>query len=118
MPNITSSIQDYCKKINSRITYFDIVSIAVVLLGIAFLVTYFHNEEQKNYKDIIYQEGAQQVSGLSEDNKLPFGSKSGTTYTFSWCQGSARIKEKNKIFFSSEEAAQREGRTLSKLCKK
>ncbi len=118
MPNITSSIQDYCKKINSRITYFDIASIAVVLIGIAVLVTYFHNEEQKMYKDVIYQEGSRTVVDVQKDSNQPFGSKTGTTYTFSWCQGSTRIKEKNKIFFSSEEDAEKEGRTLSKLCKK
>jgi hypothetical protein len=42
-------------------------------------------------------------------------SKSGTKYYFTWCV-SSRIKEENKIYFTTEEEAQERGLTLSKLC--
>ena len=118
MPNIASSIQEYCKKINSRLTYFDIISISLIVSGIIFLSLYFQYSERKKYTDVIYQEGKNLGLDVQKDRGLPFGSKTGKTYTFFWCQGSSRIKETNKIIFSNEEEASKAGRTLSKLCQK
>lgn len=36
-------------------------------------------------------------------------SKNGSVYHFPWCSGAQRIKEENKIFFSSREEAEKAG---------
>jgi hypothetical protein len=119
------SIQDNLKKINSAISYTIIISLFVGLLGITCAIWYISNVKLKNVKGIVYTSSVtEQLSGSTikaiegVKDKAPFGSKSGKTYTFSWCQGSSRIKEVNKIYYTTEEEAKRSGRTLSKLCKR
>jgi hypothetical protein len=113
-----SSIQEYCKKINRGLTFTDILSLFVTLLVVVILVVVISMERDKNLKEVVYKES--EVSVLSQENNdgKPFGSVSGKTYTFSWCQGSSRISLKNKIYFSSTGEAESSGRTLSKLCRK
>lgn len=45
------------------------------------------------------------------------GSKSGSVYHFPWCSGAQRIKEENKIWFSSKEEAQLAGYRPATNCK-
>lgn len=114
------SIQDYLKKINSWLTYADILSLFVVFLGISLFLGYVWHNETKKKEEIIYKESIIKETDLvSEKTKgLPFGSKKGKTYTFDWCGGSGNIKVANKIYFTSQEDAEAKGRTLSKLCKR
>jgi len=44
-------------------------------------------------------------------------SKSGSVYHFPWCSGAQRIKEENKIWFSSKEEAQSAGYRPATNCK-
>jgi hypothetical protein len=44
-------------------------------------------------------------------------SKNGTKYHFPWCPGALRIKEENKVWFSSREEAEAEGLSPAKNCK-
>jgi len=44
-------------------------------------------------------------------------SKSGTKYHFPWCAGAGSIKEGNKIWFESSEAARKAGYTAASNCK-
>lgn len=48
---------------------------------------------------------------------LVVASKNGSVYHFPWCSGAAQIKAANKIWFSSEAAAEAAGYTPSKSCK-
>lgn len=120
--NIVSSIQDYCKKINRRITVIQIVSLSVTLLVLIGLLLFLKVERKRTIAEVVYTESEtgqnEETNALPSQNPRPFGSKNGKTYTFSWCQGSTRISPKNKIYFSSAVVAQQQGRTLSKLCKK
>lgn len=131
--NITSSIQEYCKKINSALTYTDVVSLLITCILLGALVVWIALIEQSNYKPIIYinnttqrrkgDEYSETSSAASNQNNsaqsaLPFGSIKGKTYTFSWCMGQGKIAPKNKIYFSSVEEARSKGRTLSKMCTK
>lgn len=43
-------------------------------------------------------------------------SRNGKNYYYPWCSGVARLKEANKIWFSSAQAAQAAGYTLAKSC--
>ncbi|MBI2046136.1 MAG: hypothetical protein HYT28_01825 [Parcubacteria group bacterium] len=45
------------------------------------------------------------------------GSKNGTTYHFPWCSGATRIKEENKVWFATKEAAERAGYHPAGNCK-
>lgn len=44
-------------------------------------------------------------------------SKNGTKYYFIWCSGANKIKEENKIYFSSREEAEKAGYEKSSTCK-
>ena len=75
-----------------------------------------HGLQEVVYTHVSYE----QTPGEAEEGKqnMPFGSRYGKTYKYVWCQGSSRISQKKKIYFSSVEDAEISGRTLSKLCKK
>jgi hypothetical protein len=118
MPNITHSIQEYCKKINSYLTFIDIISLFVTTLALFFFLLYLYVSQKQRMQDIVYQKFTSRYSFSEKVTTAPFGSVSGKTYTFSWCSGASRISEKNKVIFSNEEEAKGSGRTLSKLCKK
>jgi hypothetical protein len=117
------SIQDYLKKINSQLTFIDILSLFITCVFLIILAGYIFHIQQKSTEPLVYREGAYENSlkvgeKSSLDPSKPFGSSKGKTYTFSWCQGASRISEKNKVYFGSEEEAKQSGRTLSKLCSK
>ena len=121
MPNMGNSIQDYLRKINSRLTWFDILSLSLSLLVLGVMVAFLQIKESSGMKEIIYKKGSENTSISEEESDKgdkPFASRKGKTYTFSWCKGSRVIKESNKIYFGSEEEAKGTGRVLSKLCKK
>jgi len=44
-------------------------------------------------------------------------SKKGSKYHYPWCSGALRIKESNKVWFSSTEEARKNGYTPAKNCK-
>lgn len=48
---------------------------------------------------------------------LVVASRNGKVYHFPWCGGADQISAANKVWFSSEEAAQKAGYTPSKSCK-
>jgi hypothetical protein len=102
MPNIKHSIQEYCKKINSRISVIDIISLLITTVGLLIFLLYLDFSQKSRIKEVIYQEGESEIVSAKDVARLPFGSVSGKTYTFSWCSGSSRISEKNRIVFSSE----------------
>ena len=45
------------------------------------------------------------------------GSKNGTTYHFPWCSGAMRIKDENKVWFVTKEAAEAAGYHPAGNCK-
>ncbi len=112
-----SSIQDYAKKINSRLTIFDCVSLLVTAVFLLFFTFFLYKERQSNDIPVSYIV-SNQIEQTSEEglNSRPFASKTGETYTFSWCGGSSRITVKNRIYFVNEAEAIESGRRLSKLC--
>jgi hypothetical protein len=51
------------------------------------------------------------------DAHLYIASKSGTKYHFPWCSGAKRIKEDNKVWFSTKDEAEKAGYTPARNCK-
>jgi hypothetical protein len=109
------SIQDYFKKINSQVRLEYIVSLVVLLVFLIPLTFILHTKREISHPEAVFIK--RQVEVIDDVSLAkPFGSKNGTTYTYSWCLGSGRILEKNKIFFLSQEDAEKRGRTLAKTC--
>ena len=48
-------------------------------------------------------------NGVEGNNKKVVASRHGTTYYFPWCSGAKRIKEENKVWFTTKEIAQKAG---------
>jgi hypothetical protein len=113
-----NSIQDYLKKINSGLSWFDCLSVgatALCFLGFAIFIHWKRGEERR---PVLYIPAQHPAITTTKNDSRPFASKNGTTYTFSWCSNSSQIKPANKIYFTSEAQAISSGRTLSKLCQK
>lgn len=108
-----NSIQEYCKKINSRLDYTDILSLFLTFTCLLSLFLYLDYVKSKTRVPFLYKEG------VTEEEVQPsviFASRNGKTYTYSWCKGAQTILEKNKIYFKTEEEAKQSGRVLSKMC--
>ncbi|MBI5004743.1 MAG: hypothetical protein HZC04_00975 [Candidatus Lloydbacteria bacterium] len=61
---------------------------------------------------------SESLSGASAVQAGSFvASKNGTTYHFPWCSGALRIKDENKIWFDTKEAAERAGYHPAGNCK-
>jgi hypothetical protein len=59
------------------------------------------------------------VSNISQSSSAGslVASKNGTKYHFPWCSGAQRIKDANKIWFSTREEAESAGYTPASNCK-
>lgn len=111
------SIPEILRHINTRLSVYDCIALATLTLGLAISAIFLHEMKLKAKLPVLYKTSGAEVLGATSDARA-FGSKNGTTYTYSWCQGSSQIKEANKIYFPSTEAAENTGRRLSKLCQK
>ena len=122
--NITSSIQEYCKKINSALSFTDVVSLLVTTIFLSILLVWITLIQQGNYREVIYsthslaggEKGAENSqSKTGEDTRgrttgqlqsaRPFGSKKGKTYTFIriiryFSQLKKRLRAKGALFLS------------------
>ncbi len=56
-------------------------------------------------------------ASLRQGEKLFVASKSGTKYHYPWCSGAQRIKNENKLWFSTREEAEKEGYSPASNCK-
>ncbi len=70
----------------------------------------------------VYEPVKQKGDIKTEVNKLLYkksyvASKNGTKYHFPWCSGAKRIKESNKIWFSSSNEARKAGYSPAGNCK-
>ena len=110
------SIQDIVKNINRRLSFYDILALLVLVL-LLFILT-FAIKAGVEPTTVSYEEGADDSASLDTVPSAIFASVSGKTYTYSWCKGASRIKESNKVYFSSETEAKSTDRRLSKLCQR
>lgn len=68
-------------------------------------------------KPVLSPEMAQNESAIPDQGGMLVGSKNGTKYHYPWCSGALRIKEENKVWFSSVEEALKAGYTPASNCK-
>jgi len=59
------------------------------------------------------------TKGVSQADfeKNIWGSRSGTKFYYAWCSGASRIKEENRVYYTSKEEAMLSGRTIASGCK-
>lgn len=68
-------------------------------------------------KPVLSPEIAQNEPAIPNQEGMLVGSKNGTKYHYPWCSGALRIKEENKVWFSSVEEARKAGYTPASNCK-
>ncbi|NOY35597.1 MAG: hypothetical protein GXP44_01600 [bacterium] len=61
--------------------------------------------------------GKEKGATLSGESGGIVASKKGSKYHFPWCSGALRIKDSNKIWFSSAQEARKAGYTPAQNCK-
>ncbi len=111
------SITETLKKINIELKGAGILSIVLTFsISIFFLsIKTYAIHLEKEARILEYIPTSVSFQALEEQNKyFIYASKRGTKYYFYNCKST--IKEENKIFFQSEEAAKRAGYSLAKAC--
>jgi hypothetical protein len=120
---IDTSIQDFLRKINSRILFYihpaeALFFSALALFFLIFIITLsFITKEDRHV--FIYTEGKEEEASAQGKGSASFGyfgAKSGKVYYTSFCKAGSRVKEVNRVYFAKKEEAIGSGRTLSKLC--
>lgn len=106
------SIQENLKKINSQLTVFSIVSLAITAFMFVLLGFYLGVQHSRSKEPVTFTT----TESSNHPDPRPFGAANSPVYTYSWCQGADRIKASNKVYFRDADEAERQGRTLSKLC--
>ena len=71
----------------------------------------------ENFATTINSEKSQAVGESSPIGGKYVVSKNGTKYHLPWCSGALRIKEENKVWFDSKEAAETAGYEPAANCK-
>ena len=56
------------------------------------------------------------ISAIAPTDTRVVASRNGASYYFAWCSGVKRIKEENKIWFSTKEAAEKAGLKQAANC--
>ena len=120
---IDTSIQDFLRKINSRIltviSPFSLIVVTLFCLSFLLFILILAYTVRGDRHVFIYQENRTASStraGPVAGKGLYFASKSGKVYYSAFCKAGKRVKESSRIYFENEVAAKNSGRTLSKLC--
>ncbi len=74
------------------------------------------DEEIKNPTEEITTNSTQAIQTADQGEKQIVASKNGEAYYYIWCSGAKRIKEENKVYFSSKEEAEKAGYRPAKTC--
>ncbi len=120
---IDTSIQDFLRKINSRIltaaSPFSLVVVTLFCLSFLLFILILAYAVRGERHVFVYQENSVKVSPGQSDQAGKgsyFASKSGKVYYSAFCKAGKRVKESSRIYFESEVSAKDSGRRLSKLC--
>ncbi len=117
MFNLSSEV----KKVKTRIKPFEndlIIVIIIILVTFTAFGLYRLAELRGNKAPItIERKTAIGEGGFLNTEKLFVASKNGTKYYYPWCSGVSRIKEENKVWFSSSDEAKKAGLEPAANCK-
>jgi hypothetical protein len=122
MFNLADKIKEVKKKIkpieDELIIVITIVLVALIGFGLVRLYKIRENKTPITIENI-FENGPDKKIGerAAEMEKLFVASKSGTKYHYPWCPSALKIKEENKIWFSTREEAEKAGYTPAANCK-
>jgi hypothetical protein len=106
-----------------------IVLVGLIAFGLGRLSVIYENKTSVEIKDLSgtivdVSLGTSDKTQLSADlsleksnNKLYVASKNSDKYHYPWCSGAQRIKEENKVWFSSKKEAEAAGYRPASNCK-
>ncbi len=126
---IIQKVRGWCKALLSRVPTHALVVLAVILgLSGAFMLGILVGRGEGENPGITVSRSATSTSPLPLSSAstaapaIPEGgevvaSRSGTKYYFPWCGTVKRIKEENKVWFASREAAEAAGYEPASNCK-
>ncbi len=139
MSNIITRIGGKLKEFRKLINTVFLVPFFVLCVSISFFVgrsVKFLENRPAFYFESVQQEGVYRGKILESEKeklfrnfeterpssnlvraKMIVASSGGTKYYFVWCKASENIKEKNKIYFADEAAAQKAGYQKAASCK-
>ena len=95
------------------------ISLVIVLVGLSAFALGRLSAREEGGEVVIHNERLPAASAEA-GSVVPGGvvaSKSGSKYHYPWCAGARSIKEENKVWFESEEAARKKGYTPASNCK-
>lgn len=114
---MSKSITETLKKINISISlndiYATVFTFIILILFLGFKIV--NNPKLIEAKAINYQESKIILEESKTEKHFIYASRKGKKYYYYNCK--ANIKEANKIYFDTDEAAQKAGYSLSKTCK-
>lgn len=117
MFNLSSEV----KKVKTRIKPFEndlIIVVIIILVTLTSFGLYKLAELRENKTPItIERKTAIGENGILNTEKLFVASKNGAKYYYPWCSGVSRIKEENKVWFSTKEEAETAGYAPAANCK-
>lgn len=126
---IIAKVWHWCKALLARVPTHLLVTVAVILaVSASFALGIIAGSERGKTPGIAISQLATSTSPLplstasESPPAIPGGgevvaSKSGTKYYFPWCGTVKRIKEENKVWFASREAAEAAGYEPAANCK-
>lgn len=121
---MTKSVKEWWKEKRDTVFWGLSVFCAVLLIGGALRLSMIWRshtpitmiEEKMSSGVTTKEENYQQYMKASGLPGLVAASRNGKRYYYPWCAGLNRIKEANKIWFSSEESAEAAGYTIASGC--
>ncbi len=116
-----SNLADKIKQVKNKIKPFEndlIVVIIIILVTFTVFGLYKLAELRENKTPItIEKKTAIGEGNILNAEKLFVASKNGTKYYYPWCSGVSRIKEENKVWFSTADEAKKAGFQPAANCK-
>ena len=123
-------IRYFKQKINTLGGYLERRDIAIIIVLISLAVTSFsigyYAGTHRNVPVITMRDNScippvteasiKEGERLAQGDNTIVASKSGTRYYYVWCSGASRIAAKNKVYFKSEQEAEKKGYTKASGC--
>jgi len=117
LANKIKQVKDKIKPIENDL----IIVIIIILVTFTVFGLYKLAELRGNKTPITIEKkiaaGEKSVLNAENTEKLFVASKNGTKYYYPWCSGVSRIKEENKVWFSSADEAKKAGFAPAANCK-
>jgi len=113
------SITHISQKYKRILPFILIISSSLFYICSIFFIGYIeglNTNKKDNIKVLVKNEERQIKYNHNKKRGEVVASKSGKKYYFPWCSGINRIKDENKVYFSTELDAQNKGLTLSSSC--